>query len=666
MMCTWKVLPRLLLACFVVTWVCSPVEARDRWTAAEAWSWYGDQPLLYGANYVMTYAVSPTEMWQADTSTPGANTFDMAAIENELDVAQASGFNTLRVTLSYEVWRDDRDGFMDRLEQFVDASDQRGICPAFIFWDDVNHTAQADVVTREPYLGVQEDPVPGVHNSQWTGTGRRAVLDNESNWTLPASDPSPGSGSRDYIQDIIGTYASDERILMWNIYNEPSNGGISSSASSALIHASAEWARELDPVQPVSFDVWGAGSDGVAAMESDVISYHTYSGPQATINGVQDMLDRSGRPVFLTEWMARTYGSTIPDIFPELVERGVASYNWGLVNGDQQTHWAWGSPAQTDTTEPDLWFHDLYRRDGTPYIESEIEMLQHYRQLNTVLRSVDSRRVDIVNASFEDDDLGNVPDANLPRVFSGWTILHESGDWVGGTIVPDTWHFTDPVPDGTQTMFALDIEIGQVLTETLEADTFYVLEVAVGHRVGRDLPEYDFQLLAGGEELTPLSEAFSNPYAGTWTDASRIYQVSEGNALIGQNLEIRLSSSGTETFFDDVRLIAVDSLVEVGDICDLNLDGVIDLQDWQIFTSHTYADLSHLTPAAKFLSGDLDWDGDNDYDDFQIFKATYIATNGQAAFAQLFQQVPEPSSVVLLSSLGAAMLCLTRRYRTVR
>ena len=34
--------------------------------------------VLFGANYVMGYAVTPTEMWQADTTVPGANTFDMS------------------------------------------------------------------------------------------------------------------------------------------------------------------------------------------------------------------------------------------------------------------------------------------------------------------------------------------------------------------------------------------------------------------------------------------------------------------------------------------------------------------------------------------------------------------------------------------------------------
>src|SRR5690606_19651913 len=134
-------------------------------------------------------------------------------------------------------------------------------------------------------------------------------------------------------------------------------------------------------------------------------------------------------------------------------------------------------------------------------------------------RSADSRYVTIQNPSFEADDLGGVPDAHVHRQFAGWNITRESGSWVGGTIVPDTWHFNEPVPDGSQAMFAVDIEIAQVLSETLQAGTYYVLEAAVGHRVERDLPDYDIDLFAGGVELTPLTAALSNPVAGQWTDA---------------------------------------------------------------------------------------------------------------------------------------------------
>lgn len=626
--------------------------ARDRWTEAEAKSWYYDQPRMFGANYVMTYAVTPTEMWQADPTIPGANTFDINAVRNELNKARDTGFNTLRVTLSYEVWKADRNGFMSRLNQFITESAARGIRPTLIFWDDVNFTTNPSVQFREPYLGRQADPVPGMHNSQWTGTGGAAVRNNPGNWALSRTSSLPGAGAKQYIQDIIGTYATDNRVLMWNGYNEP-------SGSSALVQATAAWAREMNPIQPISFDAWGGGLDGVAIGESDVISYHNYSGPPGVTDGLKGML-RTGRPVILTEWMARTFGSTIPDVLPDLQEMGVASYNWGLVNGDQQTHWPWGSPPQTQTTEPPLWFHDLYRRDGTPYKSAEIALYQHYRLQDTVLRSADSRMVAVANPSFEADQLPNVPDSLAYRQFQGWTIKHEAGNWVGGTIVPDTWHFSEPIPDGKQAMFAVDLEVGQTLAETVRANTYYVLKVDIGHRAQRDLPDYDINLYAGGTKLQPLTVGLSNPVETQWTDASKIYQVLAGSPLVGTPLEIRLSSPGYETFFDNVRLIAVDSLHEIGLTSDLNMDGAITAADWAIFVANSYVDLRGYSPAQKFLHGDIDQDGDSDLDDFHIFKSDFIAANGVAAFNALYS-VPEPTFSV--AAIAILWPLLARRQR---
>ena len=179
-----------------------------------------------------------------------------------------------------------------------------------------------------------------------------------------------------------------------------------------------------------------------------------------------------------------------------------------------------------------------------------------------------------------------------------------------------------------------------------QADTYYVLQAAVGHREDRNLPDYDIDLFAGGVALTPLSAALSNPVEGQWTDAVKIYQASPTDPLLGASLEIRLSSTDYETFFDDIRLIAVDSLLEIGATSDLNMDGAITIADWSLFIANSFADLRAYTPAQQFLHGDLDRDGDNDREDFLIFKSDYIAAHGEAAFNALLA-VPEPAGLTM-------------------
>ena len=55
-----------------------------------------------------------------------------------------------------------------------------------------------------------------------------------------------------------------------------------------------------------------------------------------------------------------------------MVRNGVRN---GL-NGRSQTIYPWWSWLAPETGEPDPWFHDLLRSDGTPYDPVEIELIQ--------------------------------------------------------------------------------------------------------------------------------------------------------------------------------------------------------------------------------------------------------------------------------------------------
>ena len=49
----------------------------------------------------------------------------------------------------------------------------------------------------------------------------------------------------------------------------------------------------------------------------------------------------------------------------------IGAINWGLVAGKTNTNFAWETPLP-DVVEPPLWFHDIFRSDGTPYSEDEV------------------------------------------------------------------------------------------------------------------------------------------------------------------------------------------------------------------------------------------------------------------------------------------------------
>jgi len=96
---------------------------------------------------------------------------------------------------------------------------------------------------------------------------------------------------------------------------------------------------------------------------------------------------------------------------------------------------------------------------------------------------------------------------------------------------------------------------------------------------------------------------------------------------------------------------------------DLNLDEVLDELDWTVFLAGNHTDLSGLTEDQAYLMGDLDGDGDNDIDDFGLFRDAYNRVNGAGAFGAMIATVPEPGSILLLS-LGFAGWVARRRKRS--
>ena len=58
-----------------------------------------------------------------------------------------------------------------------------------------------------------------------------------------------------------------------------------------------------------------------------------------------------------------------------LKEQQVGAINWGFVAGKTNTIYAWDTPMPNGR-EPLLWFHDIYRRDKTPFSKYEIDFIK--------------------------------------------------------------------------------------------------------------------------------------------------------------------------------------------------------------------------------------------------------------------------------------------------
>ena len=327
------------------------------WPKSKAEKWYKQQGWLSGANFIPSTAINQLEMWQADT-------FDPKAINRELGYAENIGVNTMRVFLHHKAWQTDQRGFIKRVNEFLNICQKHHIKPMLVFFDDCWSPVYA--------AGKQPEPKPGIHNSGW--------LQDPGQYFY--TEPKLQDTLESYVKDVLTTFKDDKRILMWDLYNEPGNNG-HFDQSLDLLQKVFAWAREVGPTQPLTAGYW-IGAVQFARINvfllanDDVITYHCYEDAEQHESRIT-MLKAYGRPLICTEYMARKRNSTFFNIMPLLKAQHIGAINWGLVDGKTQTKYAWDEKIP-DGSEPKLWFHDIFHKDGTPYDPKETNFIKTLTQ----------------------------------------------------------------------------------------------------------------------------------------------------------------------------------------------------------------------------------------------------------------------------------------------
>jgi hypothetical protein len=324
---------------------------RDVWSKEQANQWYAKVGWLRGSDFIPSTAINQLEMWQAET-------FDTATINRELGWAESIGFNSMRVYLHHLAWEIDSVGFLNRVDQYLQIADKHKMTTLFVFFDDCwNPTYQA---------GKQPDPKPGIHNSGWVRDPGDKIHQDSSLFIVLER----------YTKSVLRRFTNDKRIVLWDLYNEPGNSKYGNK-SMPLLQKVFQWGREVNPSQPLSAGVWHkdlVDLNNYQLANSDVITYHNYMEPAIHKQWI-DSLRTYGRPLICTEYMARTRNSRFDNVMPMLKEENIGAYNWGLVAGKTNTIYAWDTPMP-DGKEPNVWFHDIFRKDGTAYDKSEIVLIK--------------------------------------------------------------------------------------------------------------------------------------------------------------------------------------------------------------------------------------------------------------------------------------------------
>jgi hypothetical protein len=395
----------LLISGSIILKSCSNIQKtqiqHERWTEEKAWEWFDKQPWLVGTNFISSSAINQLEFWQEET-------FDPELIDKELGLSASIGMNTHRVFLHDLLWQQDSIGFMSRIDKFLEISHKNGMKILFVFFDDVWYPL--------PKLGKQPEPIPNVHNSGWVQSpGAKILYDSLSHYKLES-----------YVKGVIRKFANDDRILGWDLYNEPGQKGIASHNISkeraielykkigieindsnyskynlnqidpkeikqkhtlSLLKKTVKWAREVNPSQPLTIGIyeWDIKWDNINNLSelnrfilnsSDIISFHSYGSKNEVLMRVKQ-LKNYRRPLLCTEYIAREYENTFQNVLPIFGDNKIGAYNWGLVSGKTNTIYPWKSWDSTYTSPPMRWHHDIFYQNGEPFSTEETEFIKN-------------------------------------------------------------------------------------------------------------------------------------------------------------------------------------------------------------------------------------------------------------------------------------------------
>ena len=352
------------------------------WTKEKAWAWYDAQPWIRGCNYMPASAANRVDQWQS----LGAEE-RFAEVARELALAEKIGFNTLRLVVEHQgfgVWLVEHDSFMANFERYLQILARHGLRAIVVLGNDCSRPKE-----------LWELPKPGVQKYDVGYHGGRRVTQHGSNPNAvgytTVDDPVLRPKFYAMCAELMTKYRSDDRILFWNLWNEPGNNRRNDLTMKDLREL-FELAWSIDPKQPLAADVWTCRSSSPEAVHpverlagdlSDIISYHRYANLREQKKTIDILRARWGRPMVNTEWLARLLGDDVATSYPLFAQERVGAVCWGFVAGKYQTYepyepmWTSQFTFRSADEPVTKWYHDLFRPSHHPYDPEEVAIIRH-------------------------------------------------------------------------------------------------------------------------------------------------------------------------------------------------------------------------------------------------------------------------------------------------
>lgn len=291
------------------------------------------------------------------------------------------GFNTVRLWLNFDVYYKEPEEFMQTLEQYISlcAKHNQSVMLVLAYEEDLPDGA----VFVAKNLGAQKV----YHNHFNRDYEHEVACQKAGSFRHYIEYPELKPLYLEMVTRVVSSYREDDRILAWNVENEP--GIAIGSRAVSLLKELFALVRSLDPVQPLTADIWrgvneetgefNSEEEKVAFELSDFISFHSYSSFEWFATGLHTLKTNYDRPVIITEWLNRCNHNDVAEVYPLCMIEKIGCYCWGGVGGGTCTTEPWETMwNNTENTNFDFtkWQHDLYRLNYRPYNPREIELIK--------------------------------------------------------------------------------------------------------------------------------------------------------------------------------------------------------------------------------------------------------------------------------------------------
>ena len=216
----------------------------NKWSKERIWNWYNSRPWIRGCNYMSADCANRIDQWQEYGFEERFKT-----TEEEFKLLKETGFNSIRIIIEFLVWKEEHDSFLKRFDRYLDLCEKYGITCMVVLANDCMRPKGLEINT----LGEQKYDL-GYHGgrklSQHGNLGGMGhhYLDEEENRPLYLK----------MIEEMVTRYKDDERIIIWNVYNEVGNSK-RTEVTLPNLKEIFEIIRKINPSQPLTAETWTLG-----------------------------------------------------------------------------------------------------------------------------------------------------------------------------------------------------------------------------------------------------------------------------------------------------------------------------------------------------------------------------------------------------------------------